>query len=333
MLTLGAGILFSDKTIFISPIDWGIGHATRCVPLIRRLLPRNKIIIGVTDLNTFFFSHHFPDLQQVKIPSYNISYSAILPVWLKVFTQWPVIKNVIKQEEKILSQIIKDLKIDVVISDNRFGLRNKNVRSVFVTHQLQVKTPSFESIANKINKKYINAFDEVWVPDYENKNERLSGDLSDDGGIKIPVTYIGPLSLFKKPAVKTVKKYDYLVLLSGVEPQRTILEKIIVQKFRDTSLKLFLVRGSKTKLKSDPGIPVIDFAFEDELSLLIGMSRTVICRSGYSTLMDMDAAGHDDLILVPTPGQPEQEYLAEYWKKKFAAKTTRQKDLISGTFG
>ena len=115
--------MISGKTIFISPLDWGLGHATRCVQLIRELSLLNKIVIGTTNLNVNFFEHHFPELQKIALPTYSISYSKHLPIWLKLTLQWPKINSVIKREKACLEKIISDFKIDVVISDNRFDLR------------------------------------------------------------------------------------------------------------------------------------------------------------------------------------------------------------------
>jgi uncharacterized protein (TIGR00661 family) len=312
--------LISGKTIFISPLDWGLGHATRCVPIIKSLSKDNTVVIGVSHLNAPFFIRHFPNLQKAELPSYKISYSKNLPAWLKIILQWPKIKSVVKKERQVLKKIISHYKIDVVISDNRFGLTNENVKCIFITHQLNLKGPFSLSIADRVNKKYINSFNEIWVPDYEDKSRRLSGVLSDSAGVKVPVTYIGPQSFLNDPEFKTTgsEKIDYLILLSGVEPQRSILEKILVEKFNKNKLKILLVRGSATNFELQRGnLKVVDFSFGEELKNIIINADTVICRSGYSTLMDLHLLNKNKLILIPTPGQTEQEYLAAYWKKKF----------------
>ncbi len=326
--------LIAGKTIFIAPLDWGFGHTTRCVPLVKSLAKDNKIIIGVTQKNQLFFDTLFPGCQKKMLPSYNISYSVILPVWLKILMQWPRIDAVIKSEKKVLEKIIFEEKVDVVISDNRFGLYNKNVNSIFVTHQLKLKAPFGNGFANHLNKKYIHNFTEVWVPDYENESERLSGELSDSGEIKIPVKYVGPLSIFEKTNNNTdTIKYDYLFLLSGEEPQRGILEKLLCEKFRETDKKMMLVRGVENDMTFTPNnFEIKNFCFSDELKNLILQSETIICRSGYSTLMDVHVLEKKKLILIPTPGQTEQEYLAKFWSRKFGARVVLQHQIFGEKF-
>ncbi|MBL7909574.1 MAG: glycosyltransferase [Bacteroidia bacterium] len=322
--------MISNKTIFISPLDWGLGHATRCVPIIKELCANNKVIIGTTTLNRNFFDKDFPELQKINLPSYNIKYSNNLPVWVKILLQWPKINAVINEEKKILKQIIAEHKVDLVISDNRFGLYDKNVESIFITHQLNVKSPLFLGLANKKNKEFIHQFDKVWVPDHKNDNERLSGKLSDSEEIKIPVEYIGPKSALAEIEINSseLEKYDLLILLSGVEPQRTILENKLIEKFKDSSKKIILVRGSDTEFHAvNKNISVFNFAFDSELKKIILNADTVICRSGYSTLMDLYLLNKKRIFLIPTPGQTEQEYLAQYWCEKFGAQKIKQSEI------
>jgi len=169
--------------------------------------------------------------------------------------------------------------------------------------------------------------------DHEDKNIRLSGVLSDANKIRIPVNYIGPQSALKDVELNStdLKTFDILILLSGAEPQRSILEKNILDKFRSSTKKIILVRGSDKKMEvKNKTISVINFAFGKELKTLIMGADTLICRSGYSTLMDLHILNKKKIILIPTPGQPEQEYLADYWKEKFGVEMISQKS-ISGS--
>lgn len=326
--------MLSGKTIFISPLDWGFGHSTRCVPIISNLLKTNKVIIGVTDVNKQFFDLYFPDIQKINVPSYGIKYSKLLPVWLKILFQFSKIKSVIRQEQKLLEKIVIENSIDVVISDNRFGLFNKQTENIFITHQIKIVAPFFLGYATKFNLNYIHNFSRVWVPDHKNQSERLSGNLSDSDAVSIPVEYIGPqsaLSIFDLD-IATIDRSDYLILLSGVEPQRTILENSLIDKFKFSNKKITLVRGSDTEVKiENKNISVINFAYGAELKKLILSAETIICRSGYSTLMDLNFLKKEKLILVPTPGQTEQKYLAQYWKEKFNAKVYLQDQLTQIT--
>lgn len=321
--------MISGKTIFISPLDWGLGHASRCVPIIKELKENNKIIIGVTPLNSTFFDHYFPDLEKVSLPSYSISYAKKIPLWLKLLLQWPKISYTIRSENKLLPNLITKHKIDLVISDNRFGLYHKNVRSVLITHQLNLQTPFSFGIANGINRTFIHRFNEVWVPDYEDEHLRLSGQLSNSKDIHIPVKYIGPQSALEGLTENTpTKKNNVLILLSGPEPQRGILEEILIKKFNGFNGEIVLVRGSASEFKNDVGgMNVVNYAYTNELRDLIVNSGTVICRSGYSTLMDLHLLHRKKIILIPTPGQTEQEYLASHWHQQFKATVIFQESI------
>lgn len=248
--------------------------------------------------------------------------------------QWPKINRLIRAEKKILAQLILEKKYDLVISDNRFGLSHKTTECIFITHQLFLKTPVFSKLANKINRSYINKYSKVWVPDYPQPGRRLAGDLVEAVQIKIPVTYIGPQSYLStiKPNETTFYAFDYLVLLSGEEPQRSILEELLLKKFKNTEKKIVLVRGTNLKKRPDTSIQMIDFAYGEALLKLIVNAKTVICRSGYSSLMDLHLLNKRDLILIPTPGQSEQEYLAAYWQQKFGTRTVLQKKIESADF-
>lgn len=322
--------MFSNRIIFYSVLDWGWGHATRSTPIIKQLKLTNEIILGVTSKNKQFFELNFPELKKVDLPSYNIKYSKWLPVWLKLIFQWPFIQQVILKENRILKRIVKDEKVNVVISDNRFGLYNRKTHSIIISHQLTIQSPFFKNLANKINLFYLKRFDEIWVPDYENAKQRLSGELSSYTNLK--VTFINPKSsLDVDIKTNTNEPFDYLILLSGVEPQRRILEELLLKCFEPSTQKTALVRGTSSPNKINfKNIEVFDFISGPELAALILSSKNIICRSGYSTLMDMHLLGKQNLILIPTPGQTEQEYLANYWKIKFNAKVILQSDLKTG---
>lgn len=240
----------------------------------------------------------------------------------------PRIFGIIRREQKTLKQIILKHKIDVVISDNRFGLYGENIHTVFITHQLFLKAPFAGSLAQRINKKYILKFDEIWVPDYEDSGRNLSNELSHGRRYHPNIKYIGPQSRLINYE-RVAKKYDYLFLLSGPEPQQSILKKALLQKVK-------LYPQYEFALATTSGDPDYDknlesFVLPDSVALgkLICESKTVVCRSGYSTLMDLHLLDVKNLILVPTPGQTEQEYLADLWQQRFSAKVVLQKDLGS----
>ena len=316
--------------IFISPIDWGLGHAARCVPVIRKLSENNNILIGVTVSNQNFFDYYFPSIKKVAVPSYNIRYSAFWPAYLKVLFQWPGIMACIWREKKQLTDLIKKKNIQVIISDNRYGFFDTKLRSILITHQLNLKVPFFSPFVNYINRAYLKRFHEIWVPDFEHSTLRLSGELSDSSRIHSLVKFIGPKSAFDTgpDSFKEEKTSGILVVLSGVEPQRSILETNLVDALKGQTKTITFVRGTQLPItRPDSDIIFHNEVFGEKLKELILKAETIICRSGYSTLMDMACLRKHNLILVPTPGQPEQEYLAQYWQKKFKAKVYMQKEL------
>jgi spore coat polysaccharide biosynthesis predicted glycosyltransferase SpsG len=318
--------LISNKTIFISALDWGLGHATRCVPIIRELEKNNKIIIGVTPLTKLIFDEEFPHFQKISVPAYNIKYSATLPIWLKLIFDWPKISRIIKHEKKDLEKIISENKIDIVISDNRFGMYSKNVKSILITHQLFLKVAAFLNYAQTINKKFISNFDEIWIPDYEGTKNNLSGELSHGKHFHGNVKYIGPQSRLQKTS-QTEKNYDYLFLISGPEPQQTIFKKLLLEqakKYPELNFVMISPKNSGTEISN---IKTFISPDKKKLSEVILQSQKIICRSGYSTLMDLHFLEKNEIILVPTPGQTEQEYLAKYWEEKFKSKILLQNNI------
>ncbi len=287
----------------------------------------NVVVLGVTKSTRIIFDVEFPQLSKVEIEPYNIIYSNFITVPVKLMLDAPRILKVIKQEHQQLQQIVKDYSINVVISDNRFGLHHKTIETVYMTHQLNIKAGIWSFLANRIHRYYIQKFTKIWIPDFENDLESLAGDLSKKGALK-NCSYLGPLSRLNPDTAKS-ESYDYLLLLSGVEPQRSVLEKLLCEKFNHSTKKIVLVRGTTTPLKISlpPNIKVIDLADAGQLAKFIKSADTIICRSGYSTLMDLYTLNKKKMVLIPTPGQAEQEYLAGYWQKKYSAEVVLQSKL------
>lgn len=317
------------KRIFIATLDWGMGHATRMKPVIQRLSQNNHIILGVSSFNRFYFDEQFPQLEKVELPAYHIRYSKYLPVWLKIIFDWPRIKRVIRNEHQLLQTLIPQKSIDLVISDSRFGLYSAACHCIIVSHQLQLRTPFKKSLASKLNKKLLENFNEIWVPDFESRSLALAGELSAAHDFKVKVNYIGPQSsLLPDTQVDSAYKSDFVILLSGPEPQRTVLEDLLLKTLKYSDKKIILIRGTQKKLTGECGFfKVLDFCHPQEIAKCLQMTETVICRSGYSTLMDLYVLGKKKVILIPTPGQTEQEYLAKYWKENFDAVCLEQNQI------
>jgi uncharacterized protein (TIGR00661 family) len=316
-----------NKKILLAPLDWGLGHAARCVPLLKQLhLQQNSLVIACTKQQQKFLEQEINGVEFVTLFGYNMSYAKFLPLWMKILMQLPKLFFVVRKENKWLAAYLKKNKTDVVISDNRFGFYNKSVESIFITHQLNVQAPFFEKIINRINQSFIKKYNTCWVPDYAEEEKRLSGILSNGNNID-NLVFIGPLSRFKKKEVRQ-KKYDVLILLSGPEPQRTLLEEKLVLAFANANYKIALVRGSFNERVQQlpPNFYVVNVASSKQLQELFNLSAKVICRSGYSTLMDLHALSLKAL-LISTPGQSEQEYLANYWQENFSCTYLEQKNI------
>lgn len=317
--------------ILVSPLDWGLGHATRCIPLIEELIKNNCEVILATDgAQESLLREEFPSLEFVKLKGYNAKYarSARSMLW-QMLIQIPKFNRVIASENKWLQKIISDHKIDAVISDNRYGLYSKLVPTVFITHQLLIKSPLgklTELLLQKRNYRYIKKFSECWIPD--SAADPLAGELSHP--LKKPKTlikYIGHLSRFKKKDIPEINDH-LLVSLSGPEPQRSILENIIIDQIAHYKGTATIVRGLPGSASVIPSTNMIKFYNHlpaKELNEEIQKAAFIICRSGYSSVMDI-AALKKRSILIPTPGQTEQEYLAKYlFGKKFAMISVQNK--------
>lgn len=309
------------RNVLLCPLDWGLGHASRDIPIIYKLLDTNRfnVLIGADKAPYYLLKTEFPTLQFVKFPSGTIRYSRSLPMALMLLFYLPKLIIGYFKEHKRLKTIIKEHKIDVVISDNRYGLWNKKVVTVFITHQLKVIFPKsakwLESAFYKLSTRIIQKFDYCWVPDYEEKIN-LSGKLAHPIEIPANVKYIGALSRFSIEKYKSlkseVKKFDVLAILSGPEPQRSVLEKLIIRYFRNTDKMVLIVRGIPWKKQGQTihnNIQLVSHLTPDLLNAYIQNAQYIICRAGYSSIMDLFILGKT-AVIIPTPGQTEQEYLA-----------------------
>ncbi|MDC7995271.1 glycosyltransferase [Altibacter sp. HG106] len=307
----------TPKTILVAPLHWGLGHATRCIPIIRALLERRYRVVLASDGEALtLLRKEFPELKAIELPAYNISYTK-KGGWFKfkMLLKLPHLRRTIKAERKVIKQLISSEGINGIISDNRLGVRDKRVPSVFITHQLQVLSGSTSFATTKIHQKYIRKFDQCWVPDAAGPYN-LSGTLGHVTNPSFPVIYMGPLSRMK--AEKRPQKYDYIAVLSGPEPQRTLLEEKLISVFKDTDHSLLLVQGKVAQeqaLLKKSNIRVVNYLQTQALEKAINESACVIARSGYTTIMDL-ASLRKDAFLIPTPGQYEQKYLAKQLRQK-----------------
>ncbi|MCF2447111.1 glycosyl transferase [Dyadobacter sp. CY345] len=321
--------------ILLAPLDWGLGHATRCIPLIRYLLEKNcRVTLAAHGSVALLLKSNFPQLRILPIEGYNIRYSAtgnILP--LKILMQVPEILRAIKAERQWLRDVQDKNKFDLIISDNRYGLKIKNVPSVILTHQLTIKTgagPVADSILRRLHYNILEKFDACWIVDAL-QHKSIGGELSHPSTIPSNARYIGILSQLELPASgQRLNPGEILVLLSGPEPQRTQLENIILNQIPPSQAYRYVVVGGRPEGPIPVNLPSDTIYYThrnaSELANLMGSAEIVICRSGYSTLMDLAFMGKKAL-LIPTPGQSEQLYLASYLKEQGLFSNCKQSSL------
>lgn len=309
-----------QKNILVAALDWGLGHATRLIPVIHLLKAKQcNIILAASGSALSYWQTVFPNEKIIALPAYSPVYSGNMNV--SMMLQTPKFLKAIYAENAALKKIVKQHHIHGIISDNRYGFYHAEIPSVIITHQIFIQTPTtlsfLKPLLKKINFQFLKQFHFCWIPDVQH-HENLSGALSH--GEKIPehCRYVGLLSRFQQEE-KLPAAIDVLLLLSGPEPQRSVLEEKLLKQLKNTHQKIALVRGTTKPLTLQnilsEKIKVIDIATTEILQELLSRSAVVVARSGYSTVMDL-VATKKPAVLIPTPGQTEQEYLANYLQLK-----------------
>ncbi len=321
------------KNILVCPLSWGLGHATRCIPIINILKENGHTLFIAASGNAFqLLKNTFPNDNIIYFEDYNINFPKGSRMIKKLLWQLPKIFFRICFEHHKLNKIIRKFDIQTVISDNRFGLWNKKINSVYITHQIQIKSPRNsiwqEKLLFKIHSFFIKKYATCLIPDFE-IGFRLAGELSDNKSISGHSQYIGLLSRFEKQNISFDEEFDICAIISGPEPQRSIFQKILIEQIQQSNLKAVLFPGSNSETFLDnsyKNIHIYSNASIGDIQTCICKSRFVIARSGYSTIMDLATLGKK-AILIPTPGQTEQVYLARYLSEKGYFYTQKQQDF------
>ena len=323
-------------------MNWGLGHASRCIPLVRRLIREgHEVILGGDGESLTLLRKHFPKLRYTYLAPLNLRYSAgksqvwaMLKALPKLFL-WSL------KDHAMLQAVLGEEPIDYVLSDNRFGLFDHRPTTIYLTHQLHIMLPRpwrwLEPLVARLHARIYTRFNKVWIPDYEDADKSLAGELSHPKELKIKnyklkIQYIGPLSRFedydRSQDNPIAQSYTVVAVLSGLEPHRTLLEKEIVARYLDTDEQVLIVQGlvnrPNTRFKRR-NITLVPSITDAELVPALMNAKHIIARSGYSTIMDLHALGllpsknetpNPQIELIPTPGQPEQEYLSAYFAEK-----------------
>ena len=304
--------------IFISPLDWGLGHTTRCIPIAKELHNRgHKIIFGVNDEQKFLLKQELDFGNYIQFQGYNIQYPKGGSMAVKMLLESPKVLNRIRTEHNELQALIDLHKFDLVISDNRLGLHTHKTPCIYITHQINIQGPNLiKNQLHKIHGKYINRFTHCWIPDSESKinlGEKLShGKLHDN------CSYIGTLSRFNEKATSENEDIDYLAIISGPEPQRSQFESIIIAEFKNLTENKCAILGWKPLEESTSMLENIEYYSHlnsKDFYQLVCRSKKIICRPGYSSIMDLSVL-QKPVHFIPTPGQTEQEHLAKLHGKE-----------------
>ena len=319
-----------QQVVLISPLDWGLGHATRSIPIISHYLRMGfRIIIGGNGRSGKLLQQTFPELPFVVIPASEIHYPAhsfwLIPV---LISQLPAMFYTIIREHQVLKRVIKKYQINAVISDNRYGLFNRHTYNIIITHQLAFRLHGLLRLAeyplHLLIRRLIGKFDECWIPDFANPYYNISGMLSHRYKLPVKTRFIGLLSRFSNVSEdfrnNMHQLYSLVVVLSGPEPRHSRLVAKIAEEASLLQCKTLIIAGMPVKMAvnehlSNPNLSIVPHLADIDFKKVLQQADVIVCQAGYSSIMDLVTIGCR-AILIPTPNQPEQQYLAHYLSGK-----------------
>lgn len=307
--------LTRHPVVLVSPLNWGLGHATRCVPIVNALIDQNaEVIIGSDGNAAAFLKKEFPRLKHITMPNSEIKYYNGIPAWLSIMLQSLKFLHQIKQEQKFIDDFLQKNHVDFILSDNRYGVYSKKVKSILITHQLQIKSGIFDFIPNYFIRKQIAKFNQCLIPDFEPKGESLAGDLSHPSKSFKQIAYIGPLSRFKKTHEPNQSNL-IPILVSGPEPLKSRLIFKLIELLEKSDFKFLLLTGNtyKFETKRNKNIKIVSHLETKEMEFVLMESPIIISSGGYSSIMDYYCM-QKQVIFIPFPGQTEQIYLSKLHK-------------------
>ncbi len=304
------------KKILVVPMNWGLGHATRCVPIIRQLMREgNQVFIAGSGESGAWLKQYFPSLKFLHgCPDYGVFYPKKINffTWLK---QWPGFERAISRESKWVNELQEIYQFDIIISDNRFGICVQGCENVFITHQLNPIMPAFFRVLYQaIFWHRMKKFQKIWIPDYPGQ-QSLSGQLSASSRKNDKVEWKGWLSRFSEVQEQNYEYYDWVGIVSGPEIHRTLFELDLFRKMNASKLKCLLITGEPMKIRNEKKghVHLLNHLEDANLAYVLKRAKKITSRAGYSSLMDYKVLGVQAEVIA-TPGQPEQEYLAQRWQ-------------------
>ena len=314
--------------ILVAPLNWGLGHASRCVPLIERLLAEgHEVIIGGDGESLTLLRKHFPNLAVLPLAPLNLLYGKGRRQVFAMLRALPQIIRWAILDHKMLANYLLYEHFDQIISDNRFGLFSTKAHSTYITHQLTIALPHpwqwLEPLVARWHRRIIARYSDCWIPDERllgEDRQGLAGRLSHPKQLPQNAKYIGVLSRFAGKSYSPDPTYAVVAVLSGLEPQRTLFEQQLIRRYENSDCPVLIVRG---KIQSPPtvvkhgNLTIVPWMDDTHLAAYLKGAKHIICRSGYSSVMDMHALGVSAKVeWHPTPGQTEQEYLAKFLNGK-----------------
>jgi predicted glycosyltransferase len=319
------------KTVLVAVLDWGLGHATRCIPIIQELIKQQaEVLVAGNGRSLQVLKQEFPNLLFLDLPDYQIRYSSNHSMVLSMAKQLPHLLRVIRQEHTIIQQFVNTYKVDLILSDNRYGCYHTAIKSVIICHQLNLQMPRYwhwaARLVNVLHLRLLKKFNTVWIPDMPEERS-LTGELSKNNSLTSK--HIGILSRFTnrtQPAPQD--SFKIVAIISGPEPQRSIFEELVLDQLQSLSVSALVIRGlPEVSATSRTGeLTVVNHLPADQMGSVLQQADVIIARSGYSTIMDLVAL-NKRAILIPTPGQTEQEYLAAVLMKKQWALVQSQSEM------
>lgn len=319
------------KRVLVCALDWGLGHATRCIPVVKELRRQGaEVFLASSGDAGKLLQREFPELSYHELPGYRPAYANQGSMVISLAKQLRKFTHTIRLEHEEVEALVKNLRLDIVISDNRYGCFSSSVRSIFITHQLQVPMPGgwgfLRSWVNRPLRTYINKYDKVWVPDQPG-----SGLTSSFLSSEVPYSFIGWLSRFPSGQAAG-EPVDVMIILSGPEPQRSKLEEMMQKQLLGFPGKTLLVRGKPMEGDEyrEGNMEIVSHLPADQMEARVRSAGFIISRSGYSTVMDLIAL-EKRAVFIPTPQQPEQQWLAAFLKGRGIAFCMDQENFVLAT--
>ena len=293
-----------EKRILISVLNWGMGHVSRSIGLIHQLIDqKNVVIIACSVEQEEIFKQYFDSIEIIRHDGYPFKFGGKGNFAWDLFKGLVKLKKRMKREQKEVELMLEKYSIDLVLSDHRYGFYTPLVQSFFITHQFNLPVPWYQRNADRFHKKLMSKFDLVWIMDYP--DSRLAGKLSEAKESE-RVKYIGPYSRFSSYDTSQYSEKDKTVLIAS--GPKVYAQELIDTYFAENKPNSIVVICSEDITVPTDAVKVADnWKIQDEYIL---SAKRIISRSGYSTIMDMEILKCDSL-LIPTPGQAEQEFLVK----------------------